>query len=99
MYSGIFYDLVKRFRLVGVATGIEFIITHEELERDYENIPEKRKPREWSVTCYEMVDGGSEIDSLNFVKVETCSEDLVARVQKTRVIEWPEGAELPEWPK
>ena len=54
----------------------------------HENIPEPRKPREWyiepSFERYELKAGTTILSRpLDFV----------------RVIEWPEGAPLPDWPE
>jgi hypothetical protein len=63
-------------------------ISHGELERDYENIPEPRKPREWLLRWSPdgertwIIDGG-------FAQSDN---DI-------RVIEWPENAPLPDWPE
>jgi hypothetical protein len=59
----------------------------DEMETYFENIPEPRKPREW------------------FLYLHGNGERYVTRVKQdiegpetVRVIEWPEGAPLPEWP-
>ena len=57
-------------------------MTLEELDHDYENIPEPRKPREW----------GALIQKDNIITVDS-------EVGLIRVIEWPKGAPLPEWPE
>jgi len=66
---------------VSVNAQVSFA-TLSDLERDYENIPEQRKPREFSAferngVLYPM--------------------DLLGGA-RTRVIEWPEGAPLPDLP-
>lgn len=71
-----------------------------EFEAIYENIPELRKPREWR--AYE-----DSLQSCEFVRVWKIgshpydrSEYRTAReAPLLRLIELPEGAELPEWPK
>jgi hypothetical protein len=70
---------VYRVRFSG---GDQAFRSMEELERDYENIPEPRKPREF--VMWERDGNLFGMDLLGGVRI--------------RVIEWPEGAELPEWP-
>ena len=59
-------------------------ITRDELERDYENIPETRRPREWWIHL------GAAPESIYESRV--CVDCI-------HVIEWPEGAPLPDWPE
>lgn len=73
-------------------------ITRSALERLFENIPEPqpdrarapRKPREWMVAEYPEYTGKKEIFSLM---------PLTYKIPMFRVIEWPEGAPLPDLPE
>ena len=56
----------------------------DELERDYENIPGPRRPREWWIHL------GAAPESIYESRV--CVDCI-------HVIEWPEGAPLPDWPE
>ena len=64
------------------------VVSMEELERDYENIPEPRKPREW---CLEWSPDGK--------RKWVIQGGFRESDNSVRVIEWPEGAPLPEWPE
>jgi hypothetical protein len=66
-------------------------VMQSELERDYENIPEPRKPREWLITSLNLTTG--EYSAIAVGHVHQWGG------YKTRVIEWPHDAELPEWPQ
>ena len=59
-------------------------MTWQELEDAVENIPEPRKPREWWLEFC-----GKEVKSIYDSHYQG----------KTRVIEWPDGAPLPDWPE
>jgi len=101
-------DTTKPIRLKGCITplraepatdtyrirGYCYPYTLSELDRDFENIPEPRKPREWWVNEYGCVYG-------TLIKSESLAERAAETGQTGRihVIEWPEGAPLPEWPE
>ena len=68
-------------------------IDMEILERDFENIPEPRKPREWYIYVCKTNNGSRMFDGSD--PTEDPSDPQVC----TRVIEWPEGAPLPDWPE
>ena len=70
-------------------------ISPEGLGRDYENIPGPRKPREWFVTIYTLAGGKTEVES----GILFNDRRLVKESNVGRVIEWPRGAPLPEWPE
>lgn len=70
-----------------------FYITDEELERNYENIPEPRKPRQWTILVCDSNTG----DCNFFGPSDT--ESFSDPQRRVRVIEWPEGAPLPDWPE
>ena len=60
------------------------LLSREQIEDHYENIPEPRKPREWWLEFC-----GKEVKSIYDSHYQG----------KTRVIEWPEHAPLPDWPE
>ena len=63
-----------------------------EFEAIYENVPEPRRPREWY--------GFVEAIDCDVVQAYRTSRSIVDHRdgKRFRLIEWPEGAELPEWP-
>ena len=83
-------DTIDVFRVKGVTTGIEFnIFGVDVLNEHYENIPEPRRPREWRASV--RYDGTLVPDDM------IPADNYPA--QQVRLIEWPEGAPLPEWPE
>ncbi len=65
-------------------------ISPAQLERDYENIPEPRKPRELWVAF--------EVGNYPVKRGERAWVSPAQYTEYTKYIEWPEGAPLPEWP-
>jgi hypothetical protein len=60
-------------------------VDEEELERDYENIPEPHRPIEYHA------------DTIVFG--EKWARQTVELGRVVRLIEWPENAPLPDWPE
>ena len=65
-------------------------IDMEILERDFENIPEPRKPREWWLDLF---------TGRFFAEPQNGGLSNYPIIRTKRVIEWPEGAPLPDWPE
>ena len=64
---------------------LDYSVTQGDLERNYENIPEPRKPQEWYLDLF----------STKFY----ASKEFIQPNARRRVIDWPEGAPLPDWPE
>lgn len=77
-------EKIHEFRVDVNGSVLEYA-TRRELEDAYENIPEPRKPREWCLDLFST-------------KFYACKE-FVQPNARMRVIEWPRGAPLPEWPE
>ena len=71
-------------------------IDMEILERDFENIPEPRKPREWWFNLYSDGFFGLQNNSIEEAKANVLKGQSAEHI---RVIEWPGGAPLPDWPE
>ena len=77
------------YRVYNGDTFVQY--TKEELERDYENVPEPRKPREWGI----VIRNDHTLGAFNGKVTQLGLRDIEA----IRVIEWPEGYPLPDWPE
>jgi hypothetical protein len=73
-------------------------ISHGELERDYENIPEPRKPREFYLSVH-RVDGAIYFGVHDSLLDANIHGSQYTRSELIRVIEWPENVPLPDWPE
>ena len=82
------------FRVYHINSDDYVQYSREELERDYENIPEPRKPQRWWIDEASLGYGASG----NVYEVKNWPGDFdLTRV--INVIEWPQDAPLPDWPE
>ena len=76
--------------------GYVHYFSSEELERLLENVPEPRKPREWWFNLYSDGFFGLQNNSIEEAKANVLKGRSAEHI---RVIEWPGGAPLPDWPE